>query len=135
MDQELTSSFRAATSALYIHRDLSLIGDFFSPDYVAHVTGRDVTGHEAIRAFLGMLHQAFPDLGVDIEILVTGTDRIAWQRTFRATHTGKFLGFPPSGKPMIWRDLGTSRFHTGLIVEEWVVTDLAERFLLAKKKA
>ena len=97
------------------------------------MTGRDVTGLGVVEGFLGMIHQAFQDLHVDLEILVVGEDRIAWQRTFRAKHTGKFLGFAPSGKPMIWRDVGTSRFHEGRIAEEWVVTDLAERFLLAKK--
>lgn len=129
----MTTLFQTATSALFIDRNLGAAGDFFTPDYVAHGTDRNITGHSAIQGFLGLVHGAFQDLSVDVEILMEGEDRIAWQRTFRATHTGKFLGFPPSGKPMIWRDAGTSRFHKGLIAEEWVVTDLAERFLLAKK--
>jgi hypothetical protein len=28
----------------------------------------------------------------------------------------------------------TSRFRNGLIAEDWVITDLAERLLLAKKR-
>lgn len=31
---------------------------------------------------------------------------------------------------MIWRDMATSRFDNGLIAEDWVITDLAERLLL-----
>jgi predicted ester cyclase len=133
MSPTMTSTLQAATSTLFMDRNLGAVGDFFTPNYVAHVTGRDVTGQAVVEGFLGMIHQAFQDLQVDLEILLVGEDRIAWQRTFRATHTGKFLGFPASGKPMIWRDLGTSRFVEGRIAEEWVVTDLAERFLLAKK--
>ena len=131
----MIATFQAATSALFVERHLSAIGDFFSPDYVAHGTGRDATGHAAVQRFLSLLHQAFPDIQVEVEILLAGEDRISWQRTFHAKHAGKFLGFSATGKAMVWRDLGTSRFHQGLIVEEWVVTDLAERFLLAKKKA
>jgi hypothetical protein len=34
---------------------------------------------------------------------------------------------------MVWREMITSRFEDGLIVEEWFLTDLAEQFLLARK--
>lgn len=33
-----------------------------------------------------------------------------------------------------WRDMVTSRFSDGLIADEWVISDLAERFLLALKQ-
>lgn len=62
-----------------------------------------------------------------------GTGRVAWQRTLRGTHRDTFQGFPPTGREIVWRDMFTSRFHNGLIAEEWVVTDLAERLLRARK--
>jgi hypothetical protein len=34
---------------------------------------------------------------------------------------------------MTWREMAVSQFKDGLIVEEWVITDLAEQFLLARK--
>jgi hypothetical protein len=45
----------------------------------------------------------------------------------------KAEGFPASGKAIVWRDVVTSRFEHGHIVEDWVITDLAERLLLARK--
>jgi hypothetical protein len=34
---------------------------------------------------------------------------------------------------IVWRDMVTSRFRDGLIAEEWAISDLAERLLLARK--
>jgi hypothetical protein len=80
-----------------------------------------------------MLQRAFPDLQIEVEILVEGKDRVAWQRTLRGTQQGDFMGFPPCGRQIVWRDMVTSRFRDGLIAEDWVITDLAERLLLARK--
>ncbi|MEW5975077.1 MAG: ester cyclase [Acidobacteriota bacterium] len=134
MSPSLASRIQAANSVLLANGNLHAIGDFFAPDYVAHLTDQDVTGgHDVVRKVARMYRRAFPDLKVEVEILVEGRDRVAWQRTLRATHQGDFKGFPPTGRPIVWRDMVTSRFHKGLIVEDWVITDLAERLLLARK--
>jgi len=135
MDRSPASRIREANSEIIGNGNLDAIGEFFSPDYVAHLTEQDLTGgHVAIRNFLGTLKGAFPDLRIEVEILVEGGDRVAWQRTLRGTHRGDFMGFPASGREIIWRDMVTSRFHDGLIAEDWVITDLAERLLLARKR-
>ena len=81
-----------------------------------------------------MYRRAFSELQVEVEVLVKAKDRVAWQRTVRATHKGNFKGFPATGRPIVWRDMVTSRFRDGLIAEDWVITDLAERLLLARKR-
>ena len=136
MHQPLASRIRAANSALIVDGNLDAVGDFFAPDYVAHLTDSDMKGgHDAIRSFIGLLRRAFPDLQIEaVEILVEGEDRVAWQRTWRGTQQGNFKGFPACGRPVVWRDMVTSRFRDGLIAEDWVITDLAERLLLARKR-
>jgi steroid delta-isomerase-like uncharacterized protein len=110
------------------------IGEFVAPDYVAHLTKQDITGgHDAIRRVLGMYRRAFTDLRIEIEILVEAKDRVTWQRTIRGTHTGSFKGFPATDRAVVWREMVTSQFRDGLIVEDWFITDLAERLLLARK--
>ena len=71
---------------------------------------------------------------MEVEILVESDDRVSWQRTLRATHQGAFKGFPASGRTLVWRDVVTSRFRNGLIVEDWVISDLAEQLLLSRKQ-
>jgi steroid delta-isomerase-like uncharacterized protein len=132
----LAAKIHAANAALIIDGDLDAVAEFFAPDYLAHLTDQDMTsGHEAIRRVIGMYRSAFSDLEVDVEILVESADRIAWQRTISATHHGNFKGFPATGRSIRWRDMITSRFRKGLIAEEWVCSDLAERLLLGRKKS
>ena len=135
MSRSHASRIEAANSALIVNGDLGAIGEFFSPDYVAHLTDQDMTGgHDVVRRIVSTYRRAFRDVQIEVEILVKAKDRVAWQRTLRATHKGNFKGFPATGRPIVWRDMVTSRFHNGLIAEDWVITDLAERLLLARKR-
>lgn len=134
MESSAGSLIRAANQVLIVEGDLEAVGRFFTPGYVAHLTGSDMTGgHGAIGGFVAGLRRAFPDVTVEVEILVEAGDRIAWQRTLRATHLAAFHGFPATGKEIVWRDMVTSRIEDGLIAEDWSISDLAERLLLARK--
>jgi steroid delta-isomerase-like uncharacterized protein len=135
MDNSLASKIQAANAALIANGKLDAVSQYFAKDYVAHLTDQDMTGgHDAIRKFVELYRLTFPDLEVDVKILVEGKDRVAWQRTLRGTHKGDFKGFTATGRPIVWRDMVTSRFRDGLIVEDWSISDLAERMLLARKK-
>lgn len=134
--KSLSSKIKAANRKLITKGEHAAIEEFFSPDYVAHLTGHNVSGgHKLVRSLLELYQRAFPHPKVQVEILLEGADRIAWQRTLRAKHEGAFKGFPASGLEIVWRDVVTSRFHEGLIAEEWVISDLAEQLLLSRKKA
>jgi steroid delta-isomerase-like uncharacterized protein len=134
MSRSLALKIEAANTALLVNGDVKSIGEFFAQDYVAHLTDQDVTGgHGTIRKILELYRRAFTDLQVEVEILVAAKDRVAWQRTLRASHVGSFKGFPGTDRVIVWREMVTSRFRDGLIVEEWFLTDLAERLLLGRK--
>jgi steroid delta-isomerase-like uncharacterized protein len=131
----LASKIKEANRTIFTNGDLDAVGEFFSPDYKVHLTGRVVKGgHSIVREILGSLRRSFPDIEVEIDILLEGEARVAWQRTLRGTHAEKFKSFPGSGVQIVWRDMVTSQFRNGLIVEEWVITDLAEQLLLSRKR-
>jgi predicted ester cyclase len=133
--KSFSSKIRAANQTLLTEGKHQGIGEFFTSDYVVHLTDRDVAGgHKMVREFLELYQRAFPKLEVEIEILVEGLDRVSWQRTLRAVQQGAVKGFPTSGRTIVWRDVITSRFCDGLIAEEWVISDLAEQLLLSRKK-
>jgi steroid delta-isomerase-like uncharacterized protein len=134
MGRSLASKIEAANSALLVDGNVDAVGEFFTPDYVAHGTDKGMAGHGAIQRFVSTYRRAFPDLQVAVEVLARTKDRVAWQRTLRATHKGDYKGFPATGRRIVWRDMVTSRFRDGLIAEDWVITDLAERLLLASKR-
>lgn len=133
MSTSWSTLIRQANEAVLEQGRREAIADHFAAGYVAHVAGQQMKGHDAVAGVIDTLRRAVPDLKVGVEILVEGADRIAWLRTCQGTQSGPFKGFPASGKVLQWRDMVVSRFEGGLIAEEWVVTDLAERLLLARK--
>lgn len=135
MSRSFALKIEAANLALMTEGNVDAIAEFFTEDYIAHLTEQEMTGgHAAIRKVIQMYRKAFPDLQAQVEILVASKDRVAWQRTVRGTHQGSFKGFPSTGQSVVWRDMVVSRFQDGLIAEEWIVTDLAEQLLLARKR-
>ena len=129
----LSARILDANRTLLAEGDAGAISQFFTSDYRVHLTGRDMQGgHEGVRKYLEMLARAFPSIQVDVEILVEAEDRIAWLRTLRGVQEGSIAGFPACGREIVWRDMVTSWFRGGLIAEEWVVTVLGERLLLAR---
>lgn len=135
MARSNTAMIQAANSALIVDGNLAAVGDYFATDYVAHVTGRSYSGgHEVVKGIVRTYRRAFSEISVEIDILVKARSRIAWQRTLKARHTGAFKGFPGTGLEIVWRDMAVTEFRDGLIAEEWVVTDLAEKLLLARKR-
>lgn len=134
MSRSLAETIEAANETVVRSGDGAQADQFFAPGYVAHVTGRDLTGGpDAVRRFVRTLHDAFSELAVTVEVLAETDDRVAWLRTFAGMQRGRFMGFPATDRRLVWRDMVVSRFRQGLIEEEWVVTDLVERLLLARK--
>jgi predicted ester cyclase len=123
-----------ATNSLFRDGQVDTTSQYFSPDYVVHITDQDVRGGTSlVRSVVDLYRGAFPDLSVEVQFFLDSSDTVSWQRIMRATHTGPFKGFPGTGQPIIWREMVVSRFSGTLIAEEWVVTELAERLLLARK--
>jgi predicted ester cyclase len=134
MKSQHVSQLKKANGALLERGEVDSVGDFFSPAYVVHITGKDVAGgHALIRQVAATYQRAFADISSSIEVLAEEGDRVSWQRTIHATHREAFKGFPGTGGKIVWREMATSRFEGGLIVEEWFITDLAEQLLLARK--
>lgn len=134
MARSKTATIEAANVALIVHGDLAAVAEYFTTDYVAHVTGQDLSGgHEVVRQVVRAYRRAFSEIDLQVDVLVKAASRVAWQRTLTAKHTGPFKGFPATGRQIVWRDMVTSAFRDGRIAEEWVVTDLAEKLLLARK--
>ena len=118
---------RAANEALLNQGNLDRVPEFFAETYVAHGTDGDSRGHEAIVGFVTALRDAFPDLRVEIQVLATEGNRVAWLRTHRGTHQGDFMGVPASGQSLVWQGIIVTRYEAGMIAEEWGVSELGAR--------
>ncbi len=119
------SKIREANDVLLNEGNVDKVPEFFATTYVAHVTGGDMQGREWIAEFLTSLREAFPDLTVEIEVLATEGDRVAWLRTSRGTHEGDFMGVAASGRQLVWQDVIVTRYENGMVAEEWGESGLA----------
>jgi predicted ester cyclase len=71
---------------------------FCAPNYRAYIAGNPpmaLTDHEG---FAKAFYTAFPDLQHTIEETLVDHDRVTVRFTLRGTHTGEFMGIPPTNK-------------------------------------
>jgi predicted ester cyclase len=109
---------QAANEQLLNQGNMDKFEKFFSPDYVNHLF-QDERGPEPVRRFVKDLRTAFPDLRVDVEILLEQGDMVAWRRTHRGTFKADLPGMKATGREVVWHAVVISRMKDGRIVEEW----------------
>jgi len=95
-----------------------------SPNFVEHSSWPGIPGGiEGVRMFFSMRFAAFPDMhGTILDQLADG-DKVAHRVSVEATHTGSFMGVPPTGKHVKFTLIDIIRFADGKAVEHWGEVD------------
>ncbi|BCY05945.1 ester cyclase [Actinoplanes sp. L3-i22] len=103
---------------------------FTTPDLIMNLAELPEPRHgqQAWREGFEMMRHAFPDLRAQIEDIVAADDRVALRLRFRGTHSGEFLGIPPTGNHIEYVSHEFYRIAGGLIAEEWICSDTATLF-------
>ena len=70
-----------------------------------------------------MHRTAWSDLHFTVEDLVAEGDKVALHWSCSGTHTGEWMGIPPTGKRVTWSGIGIHRVVGGKIVESWDMVD------------
>ncbi|HUD73162.1 MAG TPA: ester cyclase [Dongiaceae bacterium] len=102
--------------------NLEAVEALYSPDFVDHnpsAIRRGALGRAGLRMVFGAVLRAFPDTRHTIEDLVSEGDRVAARITARGTHTGEFMGIPPSGALLEQTNIVIYRILEGRIAERW----------------
>lgn len=73
------------------------------------------------------LFQGFPDIKQKIEDVVAEGDKVVIRTTLQGTHTGEFLGIPPTDKSIKANDFTLLRLKNGKVVEWWYETNWLEQ--------
>lgn len=75
------------------------IDEFYASDFVnVDPSSPDVMNLEQFKQYIVEMDTGFPDEQVTIEDLVAEGDKVAKQWSAQATHTGTFMGIPPTNK-------------------------------------
>jgi steroid delta-isomerase-like uncharacterized protein len=82
-------------------------------------------GREGIRQASLILRRAFPNVIHTIEEQLAEGDKVMTRVATRATFTGEFLGFPPTGQVVEITGIAVHRIADGMLVEHWAHVDMA----------
>ena len=101
-----------------------LAGQMVTPDFVDHEAPPGTPpGPDGANAVLRWLRGAFADLSYEILDAFGAGDRAAVRVITRGTHTGAFLGTPPTGKQFQIEAIHLYRIHDGKVAEHWAKRD------------
>jgi steroid delta-isomerase-like uncharacterized protein len=92
----------------------------YAPDYVYYFPSgnpKPMSREEAIEMIKG-IREGFPDIIWSIEELVAVGDKVIVRNLFRGSHTGNYMGIPPTGNRIEVSSIIMARIRDGKIVEE-----------------
>ncbi|MBI1259505.1 MAG: ester cyclase [Chloroflexi bacterium] len=105
--------------------DLESALTFFSPDYTDHTPSIGLPpGVEGVRVFYNAQFAAFADRRTTSLDMIGEGDKVVHRLSGDITHTGEFLGIPPTGKHVTWSCIDIWRIADGKFVEHWVEADM-----------
>lgn len=84
----------------------------------------EATGAEALKQVSEILLRAFPDLHIEVEDMIAEGDKIVFRNTVTGTHRGEYMGVPPTGRFITYREIMIARFMDGRIAETWGIVDV-----------
>lgn len=103
-------------------RDLEGALQLLHPNLVTHAPNRE-PGIAGVQQFFEMLFAAFPDQHSTTQKIIAEGDRVVHRILVEGTHTGPFMGIPPTGKRISYTVTDLVRFEDGKMVEHWTISD------------
>jgi steroid delta-isomerase-like uncharacterized protein len=77
-------------------------------------------GPRALVDYLDPFYDAMPDWQITQDFILAEADRVASRGTITGTHSGTFMGVPPTGKKVSWTGIIIFRLdEEGKIIERW----------------
>ena len=107
--------------------DAGRFAELVSEDYVQHNPNVE-PGLKGVTAFMGHWFETLSDTSVTVEDAFAVGDRVVGRYTYRARHTGPFVGVPASGAEITMRSIDIWRFENDLFVEHWDELNTLEIF-------
>lgn len=103
---------------------VELIDELVHEDFVDHTGMEGPMDREGLKSFVQAVHGAASDWDTTVERVLVDGDEVAWRWRMRGTHTGEFMGIPPSGNvvEVTGNDLGVMR--DGKLAEQWGEMDM-----------
>jgi len=112
---EVVQEFHRAMEEFWRTGDDEALAASFAPDCTISVAGMPDTV-EGLRQALPAFRQAFSDIAIRMGETVSQGDMIGYRMSFTGTHSGDFMGVPPTGKRITMSETHIERIEGGKIV-------------------
>ncbi len=103
--------------------DLAVAERYYLPDFIQHNPQAE-QGIVGFRAFFGEIFAAFPDWSGRIDQALAKGDRVVALIDWSGTHSGPFMGIPPTRNRVTMRTADMFRVAGGKVAEHWDVVDI-----------
>lgn len=109
----------------YDRRNLGVIDDLFSPEYIHHSPDHpgQLIDYQDFRKRELQVASAFPDIRRTIQDQVAEGDRVVTRSTVTGTHSGNLPSIPATGRKIEVEYIIINRIQDGKIVEGWEAYD------------
>lgn len=121
--RERLLSFR---KRLYTDHDLTAVDEYLHPDFESDSPLITQPGREAYKQFIGMLYDGLSDLRPVEQTILVEKESMMAMTSWRATHTGPFLGVAGTGKTLAFKTADRYELCDGLFYRHWDVVDRLE---------
>lgn len=125
MDHGRCKTILNAWRAAWGNGDVEAFESLLASGYVRH-TKSGSEGLDSVKAAIEASREAFPDLRTEILETVEDSSMVAIRWQSDGTHTGNFMGAPPTDRAVTVTGASFCRFEDDLLAEEWVVWDPRE---------
>jgi len=98
--------------------NLDIIDELAAEDYIIHPGELGREEHKKSSKEMG-LSDSFSNSGFDVHDTIAEGDKVVVRWTMYGTHTGEFMGVPPTHKVITCSGINIWRLRDGKIVEEW----------------
>jgi steroid delta-isomerase-like uncharacterized protein len=111
--------------------NLAQIDEIFVHDYT--VNGNPI-GVAGVKQAVQMFHNALSDMSIELNDMISESNKIAVRWTVRGIHTGSFLGILASGKPLSLTGINIYQIADGKIIANHEQTNIPELLLKLRKQ-
>ena len=120
MSEENKALVNAFIKGIFQDKDLSVVDKYVDPSFVDHdmMPGQG-PGIDGVKQVLGGYLTAFPDLSINVDLMISEGDMVVSRLTFQGTNTGEMMGMPATNKKATFTAMDAARVANGKIVEHW----------------
>jgi len=110
---------------VFRRKHLDALDELLSDDFMEHIPAPgQKTDRQGAKTFIAHMLQAFPDLDFEIESQIADGDSIAVVGNMTGTHSGEFLGVPPSNRKVNVMVMDAARVSDGKFTDHWGLIDV-----------